>query len=383
MENQKSEIEELRSLIEHLRSDQERLRKDKDEEVEQLHGVIEKLQKELAQFGPVCHEVSDNQSDVYQLGLEKSVEDLQNELKGLTDFQGDTDVDRRNALLITNVRELQEKLELVSTAREALQQQLEDKESQLKMEVEILEKKCQNAQESSKQYLAELSSLRIQYNALQEEYSLFQKRASQREVEARITTSRIQELEETLKEREASILEKDTQMKIMTDQREADKNELQYLTKQAAELETELKKKDQAQDVHSLQLEVSRLDFQVQTLNQKEAANQREINELRGSTAKLKDQIKAYVKELEALQLERDELISQLKLFKSKEQCNNEDANFLKVFSQGGRKGEALKKGMEELEGVEAYVDQSFPVLLSPADILVCNYLINSIMLLF
>uniref|UniRef100_U3J065 Pericentrin n=1 Tax=Anas platyrhynchos platyrhynchos TaxID=8840 RepID=U3J065_ANAPP len=372
VENQKSEIEELRSLIEHLRSDQERLRKDKDEEVEQLHGVIEKLQKELAQFGPVCHEVSDNQSDVYQLGLEKSAEDLQNELKGLTDFQGDTDADRRNALLITNVRELQEKLELVSTAREALQQQLEDKESQLKMEVEILEKKCQNAQESSKQHLAELTSLRIQYNALQEEYSLFQKCASQREVEARITTSRIQELEETLKEREASILEKDTQMKIMTDQREADKNELQYLTKQAAELETELKKKDanQAQDVYSLQLQVSRLDFQVQTLNQKEAANQREINELRGSTAKLKDQIKAYVKELEALQLERDELISQLKLFKSKEQCNNEDANFLKVFSQGGRKGEAPKKGMEELEGEEAYVDQSFPVLLSPADIL-------------
>lgn len=339
----------------------------------------------MAQFGPVCHEVSDNQSDVYQLGLEKSAEDLQNELKGLTDFQGDTDADRRNALQITNVRELQEKLELVSTAREALQQQLEDKESQLKMEVEILEKKCQNAQESSKQHLAELTSLRIQYNALQEEYSLFQKRASQREVEARITTSRIQELEETLKEREASILEKDTQMKIMTDQREADKNELQYLTKQAAELETELKKKDanQAQDVYSLQLQVSRLDFQVQTLNQKEAANQREINELRGSTAKLKDQIKAYVKELEALQLERDELISQLKLFKSKEQCNNEDANFLKVFSQGGRKGEAPKKGMEELEGEEAYVDQSFPVLLSPADILVCNYFINSIMLLF
>ncbi|XP_035186960.1 pericentrin isoform X2 [Oxyura jamaicensis] len=372
VENQKSEIEELRSLIEHLRSDQERLRKDKDEEAEQLHGVIEKLQKELAQFGPVCHEVSDNQSDLYQLGLEKSVEDLQNELKGLTGCQGDTDLDRRNALLITNVRELQEKLELVSTAREALQQQLEDKESQLKMEVEILERKCQNAQESSKQHFAELTSLRIQYSALQEEYSLFQKRASQREVEARITTSRIQELEETLKEREASILEKDTQMKIMADQREADKNELQYLTKQAAELETELKKKDanQAQDVYSLQLEVSRLDFQVQTLNQKEAANQREINELRGSTAKLKDQIKAYVKELEALQLERDELISQLKLFKSKEQCNNEEANFLKVSCQGGRKDEALKKGMEELEGVEVYVDQSLPVLLSPVDIL-------------
>ncbi|NXI66860.1 PCNT protein, partial [Anseranas semipalmata] len=370
VEDQKSEIEELRSLIEHLRGDQERLRKDKDEEVEQLHGVIEKLQKELAQFGPVCHEVNDNQSDLYQLALEKTVEDLQNELKkGLVDCKADADPDGRNALLLSNVRELQEELELVSTAREALQQQLEEKESQLKMEVEILEEKYQNLQESSKQHFAELTSLRLQYNALQEEYSLFQTDVSQREVEARIA-SRIQELEDTVKEREASILEKDMQMKIMADQREADKNELQYLTKQAAELETELKKKDacQAQDVYSLQLEVSRLDFQVQTLNQKEVANQREINELRGSTAKLKDQIKVYVKELEALRLERDELISQLKLFKPKEQHDNEEANFLKLFCQGGRKGEALKKGIEELEGLEAYVDQTSAVLHSPAD---------------
>ncbi|OPJ90227.1 pericentrin isoform C [Patagioenas fasciata monilis] len=106
VEDQKSEIEELRSLVEHLQSDQERLRKDKDEEVEQLHGVIEKLQKELAHFGP-------------------------NELR----------------------------------------KQLEEKELQFKMEVEILEKKRKKLRESSEQH---------------------------REVEARITTSRIQELEDTV-----------------------------------------------------------------------------------------------------------------------------------------------------------------------------------------
>uniref|UniRef100_A0A8D0HIX0 Uncharacterized protein n=1 Tax=Sphenodon punctatus TaxID=8508 RepID=A0A8D0HIX0_SPHPU len=46
MEKQ-SEIEELKLLNEHLHCDQERLRRDKAEEVEQLHGIIEKLQKEV------------------------------------------------------------------------------------------------------------------------------------------------------------------------------------------------------------------------------------------------------------------------------------------------------------------------------------------------
>ncbi|XP_056204156.1 pericentrin isoform X14 [Falco biarmicus] len=371
VEDQKSEIEELRSLVEHLRGDQERLHKDRDEEVEQLHGVIEKLQKELAQFGPVCHEVSDTQEDFYQPAFGKPVENLQNELKkGLVDCQGDTDPNRRSALLLSKLKELQEELELVSAAREALQQQLEEKELQFKMEVDILEKKCQNLRESSEQHVAELTSLRIQYNTLQEDHSLFQTRFAQREAEARATSSRIQELEDTVREREANILEKDMQMKTMADQREADTTELKYLTKKAADLQTELEKRDvsQAQDVYNVQLEVSRLDFQVQALNQKEVGYQREIHELQGSTEKLKNQIEAYVKELEALRLERGELISQLELYKSKEQCDREETNLLKMSCQRKRKGVDLKEGMEELEELEANTNQSFAVLASPTD---------------
>ncbi|XP_061314428.1 pericentrin isoform X4 [Pezoporus flaviventris] len=371
VEDQKGEIEELRSLVEHLRSDQERLRKDKEEEVEQLHGVIEKLQKELAQIGPVCHEVSDNQYDLYQLALGKPVENLQNELeKGLLDWQGDIDPSRRNILLLSKVRELQEEAELISAARDALQHQLEEKESQFKLEVKILEKKCQKLQESSEQHVAELTSLRAQYNALQEEHSLFQTHFSQREAEARATSSRLQELEDIVREREANILEKNRQMKRMADEREADTTELQYLTEKAAELQTELEKRDasQAQDVYSLQLEVSRLDSQVQALNQKEIVYQREINDLQGSTAKLKDQIKAYVKELEALQLERGELISQLELYKPREQHDHEETRLPKTLCERERKGIALKRGMEELEELEANVDQPLAVLASPSD---------------
>ncbi|XP_068877985.1 pericentrin isoform X7 [Aphelocoma coerulescens] len=365
-EDQKPEIEELRSLVEHLRVDQERLRKDKDEEVEQLHGVIEKLQKELAQFGPVCHEDSDNQDYFYEGALGQSVENLQNELKkGLVDCQGDPDPNRRNASLLSKVRELQEELELVSASKEALQQQLEKKELQHKTEVENLEKKCQQLRESSEQSVSELTSLRIQHQALQEEYRVSQTCLSQREAETKMTTSRLQELEDKVREREATILGKQMQIKTMADQREADTTELQYLTEKAAELQSELEKRDasQAQDVYGLQLEVSRFDFQVQALNQKEVAYLREIKELQGSTAKLEGESKAHTKELEALRLERAEVLSQLESYKLKEQVDYEETKFLKPFCQRKRKDVALKNGMEELE---ANINQSFGVVASP-----------------
>ncbi|XP_066178579.1 pericentrin isoform X2 [Sylvia atricapilla] len=365
-EDQKPETEELRSLVEHLRLDQERLRKDKDEEVEQLHGVIEKLQKELAQFGPVCHEDSDSQVYFYDVSLDKSVENLQNELKkGLVDCQGDADPNRRNASVLSKVRELQEELELVSASKEALQQQLEKKELQLKTEVEVLEKKCQQLRESSEQSVAELTSLRIQHQALQEEYNVSQTRLSQREAETKMISSQVQELQDKVKEREANILEKEMQIKTMADQREADTTELQYLTEKVAELQTELEKRgtSQAQDVYSLQLEVSRLDFQVQALNQKEVAYLREIKELQGSTAKLKGEIKAHMKELKALRLERAEILSQLESCKLAGQVGHEETKFLKPFCQSKRKDVALKNGMQELE---ANIDQSSGALASP-----------------
>lgn len=364
-------------MVERLRLDQERLRKDRDEEVEQLHGVIEKLQKELAAFGPVCHEDSDNQVYFYEAALEKSVENLQNELKkGLAACQGDADPNRRNTTVLSQVRELQEELELVSASREALQQQMEKKELQLKTEVEILEKKCQQLQESSEQSLAELTSLRAQHQALQEEYSLCQTRLSQREAETKMTASRVQELEDKVREREAAILEKEMRIKTMADQREADTTELQYLTEKAAELQTELEKRgeSQAQDIYSLQSEVSRLDSEVQALNQKEVAYLREIKELQGSTAKLKGEIKVQLRELEALRLERAEILSQLESCKLAEQVGHEETQFLKPLCQSKRN--SLKNGMQELE---ANTDQSFGVLASPTDKLVHDLIFNSI----
>ncbi|XP_019378836.1 PREDICTED: pericentrin isoform X3 [Gavialis gangeticus] len=371
VEDRKSEIKELESLIEHLRGDQERLRKDKEEEIDQLHGVIEKLQKELAQLGPVCHEISDSQDDLNDLGLEDQGENLQNELKkGSLDMKEDTDLNKKNVLLDSKVKELQEELELVSTAREALQQLLEEKESQFKMEVEILEQNIQNVQESSRQHFKELTSLRIQYEAFQEEYNLIRTHLSQRDVEVRMISSRIQELEDTLRAREANLLERDLQIKTMAEQRVVETTELHHLMEKVAELEAELEKRDdyqsQAIEVQSLQSEVSRLGLTVQTLNQKVVVYQKEMDELQLNDTKLKHHIQEYLQQIEALLSERDELYTQLESYKEKEQSNNQEAKLPKLVSEQEREVLIHTKGMERLEeDWRANVDQSFAATVS------------------
>ncbi|XP_039351242.1 pericentrin isoform X1 [Mauremys reevesii] len=378
VENGKSEIDELRLLVEHLRGDQERLHRDKAEEVEQLHGVIEKLQKELVQLGPMCHEVSDSQDNLNLLRLEEQAENLQNELKkGSLDFQEHSDKNEKTVLLHSKLKELQEELELVSTAREALQQLLEEKESQFKMEVEILEQNLQNVQESSRQHLAELTSLKIQYDAFQEEYSLLRTHLSQRDGEMGIMSTRIQELEDTLRAREALLLESNLQIKTVAEQRVVEAAELQHLAEKIARLEDELLKKDlhqktEAEEVQTLQSEVSRLDFKVQTLNQKEVVYQREIDELQANAIKLKDQIQEFLKERQALRSERDDLYSQLESYKEKYQSNDQEVKLHKLVLKQEGEVPVHTNGMEKLgEETGANADQSFAASVSQSDTLI------------
>ncbi|XP_074858211.1 pericentrin isoform X3 [Carettochelys insculpta] len=375
MENGKSEIDELRLLVEHLRGDQERLQRDKAEEVEQLHEVIEKLQKELVQLGPNCHEVTDSQDNLNLLRWEEQAENLHDELKkGSLDLQEHSEKNKKTLLLHSNLKEIQEELELVSTAREALQQLLEEKEAQFKMEIEILEENLQSSQESSRQYFAELTSLRIQYDALQEEYNFLTTHLSQRDGEMGIMSTRIQELEDTLRAREATLLERDQQIKTAAEWRVVETAELQHLREKVAKLEGELLKKDvcqeiEAEKIQTLQLEVSRLDFRVQTLNQKEVIYQREIDELKANGTKLKDQIQDYLKELNALCSERDDLYSQLKSYKEKEENNAQETKLHSLLSKQDREIQVQAKGMEKLgEEMGINTDQSFAVAVSQSD---------------
>ncbi|XP_075790253.1 pericentrin isoform X5 [Pelodiscus sinensis] len=375
MENGKSEIAELRLLVEHLRGDQERLHRDKAEEVEQLHGVIEKLQKELIQLGPICREVSDSQESLNLLKLEEQAENLHSELKkGSLDIQEHSDKNKNTVLLPSNLKEIQEELELVSSAREALQQLLEEKEAQFKMEMEILEESLQSSQESSRQHFAELASLRIQYDALQEEYNFLRTHLSQSDGEMEIMSTRIQELEGTLKAREATLLERDLKIKTVAEQRVVETAELQHLAEKIAILEDELLKKDvyqktEAEKVHTLQSEISRLVFKVQTVNQKEVVYQREIDELQANATKLKDQIQEYLKELSVLSSERDDLYSQLESFKEKEPCNDQEAKLHKLVLKQERGIQVHTKGMEKVgEEVEANTEQLFAAVVSQSD---------------
>ncbi|XP_048825950.1 pericentrin isoform X11 [Brienomyrus brachyistius] len=73
------ELEDLRSLIDHLRNEQQHLRQQHEEEEEQLHGVIHKLQEEITQLGPSCLEVNEPQEKHRTLaaGRHTSSHDLQ------------------------------------------------------------------------------------------------------------------------------------------------------------------------------------------------------------------------------------------------------------------------------------------------------------------
>ncbi|XP_075036545.1 pericentrin [Mixophyes fleayi] len=214
--SQFAEVEELRSLVEHLRSDQERLHKDKEEEVEQLHEVIQKLQQELEQLGPIRHEISDSQESLDQLGLGK-VENLQIELrKGVQQLE-----------VSSAQGKLDETASLYKADLEAFQQQLEEKESLHITEIEVLEKNLQNLQQSNRQHERALHSLHVQHMSLQEESELLRTRVSEREEEVATLSSHLQELQDVLRERNASLVETELLVQTLQEQNAGDRSELE------------------------------------------------------------------------------------------------------------------------------------------------------------
>ncbi|XP_063789326.1 pericentrin [Pseudophryne corroboree] len=226
--SQYAEVEELRSLVEHLRSDQDRLRKDKEEEVEQLHEVIQKLQQELEQLGPIRHEISDSQESLDELGLGK-VENLQSEL-------------RKGVKHLEEVSSAQLKLDetesLYRAELDSIQQQLEENESLHITEVEVLEKNVQNLQQSNRQHEKALQSLQVEHLSLQEESELLRSRLSQREEEIASLSSRLQELQDILRERNASLMEKELLVQTLQEQNAGERSELEnQLTQSAQSLE--------------------------------------------------------------------------------------------------------------------------------------------------
>ncbi|KAM4697863.1 pericentrin [Rhinophrynus dorsalis] len=239
-----SEVEELRSMVELLQSDQQRLRSDKLEEIEQLHEVIEKLQQELEQLTPNRHEVSDSQESLDQLGL-GGVENLKNELRmGARHPQEEC---------VTELDKAREDLQHFKVEVMTLQQQLEERKTFYDAEVEVLERNLLNLQESSRQQVQELNSLKGQHSTLQEENGLLRTRLSQKEAEVAILTSQLQDAQDSLRECEASLTEKQLLVQTLQEQRTADVCELEnQLAQKRTSLEvasTELKELRSCNDI--------------------------------------------------------------------------------------------------------------------------------------
>ncbi|XP_038605288.1 pericentrin isoform X2 [Tachyglossus aculeatus] len=285
VEKKNSEIEELKSRIENLQENQERLRRDKVEEVEQLHEVIEKLQKELSVFVPEVHEISDSRDSFNH----PKVENLQSELeKGLLGFQeklSDEKITRPDSRL----RELQEELETVTVAKEALGQLLKEKQDQYKLQVESLKQSLQNAEDNSMQQL-----------------SLLRTRLSLRDSEVELMTSRIQELEDILRAKETLISERELEIDTTNKEKTTHFAQLEEVVAAFSRLHCELEKRnslfrDEPPELQLLRSECVNLHLKLQMLNQKLVTYQMELDKHQVCGSQCKAQIQADVKQLDAL----------------------------------------------------------------------------------
>ncbi|XP_053138968.1 pericentrin isoform X2 [Hemicordylus capensis] len=333
LEKQMFEIEDMKSVIEHLRADKERLLRDKTEEIDQLHGVIVKLQKELSLLEPMCHEVSDSQDRLNSLVLEEQEENQEHKSeKGLLNHVESRAEDDKYYLLHSGQKQLQEQLELVLADREALQQLLKEKESQFKIEINILKQNLQNVQESAVQYFTELTALHLQYKELQEEQKHLKICLTQRDTEMTVTTSCIQELEDKLREKEAKLAEREQFQRVL-EQKLNQATEVQHIKENVVQLQNELQ-------------------ILVQTLHDKDVTHQEEISKLQTAALGFKSQIEANVEEQEALRSERDLLHSQLKSYMEKVQDDNKETKLHKLVLEHNVhvSSEEIKEGGEERE---------------------------------
>ncbi|XP_048390186.2 pericentrin isoform X3 [Stegostoma tigrinum] len=308
------EIEELKIQIEQLTIEQDRLRQSKEEEIEHLIEVIEKLQEELSLLGPNCHEVSDSQEDLEMLGSEEDTRQKSALSWGLNDnLQQELaciEVDRRAAgdykgTLASHSTGPQNQAAMMVSKQDSLQM-LDKKEAQFQEKNVALQIDLQNLQEVNRQQLQEMESMRLLNSTLQEDNSLLKTHLSQRDADIALLSSRVQELEDA--EAEKHIL-----LQMIEKQRQVELEEMGSLPTKIAELEQELSDKttqfqNSCNELQALHCDLLQRDCVLQTLRQKDADHQEEFQRLQGDLAKwkamneeLKDHLKQFEKEKEVV----------------------------------------------------------------------------------
>ncbi|XP_078259877.1 pericentrin isoform X3 [Rhinoraja longicauda] len=309
-EEKNDEIEELKTQIEQLIVDQERLRQAKEEEIEHLIEVIEKLQQELSLLGSNCHEVSDSQEELDIFSMEKVSgpnttfsrglhDNLQQELafksvdnRGAGDYKKD---------LCMHTAEFQDQTQTMT--REGFLQLLDKNEVQFQEKLDVLQTSLQNLQEVNQQQQQEFASLQLQYNGLQEDNSLLKTHISQRDADVSLLSSRVQELEDAQNEKEKLL-------QMIEKQRREEIEAMGLFPTRIVELEQELAEKtalfhkcsDELKTLHSDLLE---RDCLLRTLKQKSVNLQVEVERLKGELSRQEAQnekLKNHLNQIESEQ---------------------------------------------------------------------------------
>ncbi|XP_017907969.1 PREDICTED: pericentrin isoform X8 [Capra hircus] len=230
-----SEVEELKSIIETLRENQARLQKDNAEEIEQLHEVIEKLQRELPLGGPEAPKAG-----------EGGAMSLQSELLGLPAEGAEAP-----AML---AGELHAALE----AKEALSQRLAEQERQHSQALEALQQRLQAAEEAATRQLAELGPEGL--------------------------ASQIFEFEAALHAREAKIAERDLEIEALRREKSTHSAELEAILAAVARFRHALEQQllvatGEPPELQRLRKQCVCLSRQLQALNQRFLKCQKELDE--------------------------------------------------------------------------------------------------------
>ncbi|XP_078091654.1 A-kinase anchor protein 9 isoform X2 [Mustelus asterias] len=193
------QIKDLEAQVECLKCDQERLKKYNEEEVEQLNEVIEKLQHELTKVIPL-ELVSSEDAENLKLQLDKMMVE-----KELLQQQ----MDKQNEELMLSKQKLEEQNRILQIrGLEMIKTQVEKKDVFSEDPISSVEVRMQELQAAIEKKDKELDSCYLQIQSLKE----------QAQTEIEMHENQILILEEALREKVATVLVSQAQLKAVQQQ---------------------------------------------------------------------------------------------------------------------------------------------------------------------
>uniref|UniRef100_A0A673GK30 Pericentrin-like n=1 Tax=Sinocyclocheilus rhinocerous TaxID=307959 RepID=A0A673GK30_9TELE len=299
LEEKQAEIEDLRSLVERLRCDLQRLRQAKEEETEQLHEVINKLQEELSQLDPNYHEVSDPNTDSPESSdfpwsphprqQRAPEESLCQELSSHT-LQSSR----------ARLQELQIKLERAAEEKDSLQRLLLSQEEQYGSQVEALGRS--------------LGEERGKVAVLEQETNELKLQLEEKQTEAERLADRVEVLEDTEQAHQSRLRESELQLRRVEVRRDEVQQELGRLQ----------------EEVKNQCVEKELLENQISKLQNKEEEYQNELVALQFKLDGLEENVQVGKATIIALETSKRELSIEREALRKREGCLQEEIERLK-----------------------------------------------------